>query len=238
MGGCARDALASPGVLWKGERGGLAFGGRRVVCTTYGFARVAGQVRLSVIHYVRPMQAFTAHILFPPLPRPIELAGWSFPVVVRPWLHHEHGGALRLDSNCWVKFRDGHDYSPGVLTARHAVRRTPKRSRTVVVNVSRRVPSGYLRRESVTMDAALIAVGSAVWGKRVEFPHSRVVGYKPVRLVTDQGQVDADVVEHSGFNGGAFLGAPGQDPLNGAFMFINRSAEARRLRVSCPRHGV
>ena len=70
-----------------------------------------------------------------------------------------------------------------------------------MVNVSRRVPSGFLRRESVTMDAALIAVESAVWGKRVEFPHSRVVGYKPVRLVTDQGLVDADVVEHSGFNG-------------------------------------
>ena len=47
------------GSYWTGERGGLAFGGRRVVCTTYGFARVTGQVRLSVIHYVRPMQAFT-----------------------------------------------------------------------------------------------------------------------------------------------------------------------------------
>jgi hypothetical protein len=76
------------------------------------------------------------------------------------------------------------------------------------------------------MDAAVIAVDQNDWGKKVRVPHSTVVGYKPVRLITGHATVDADIVEHSGFTGGTIPGAPGQEPLNGAFMILNRGLES------------
>ena len=55
------------------------------VITTFGFVHFGGQVRLSVIHYVAPPLVFAVSA-----PARIEIAGRSFPSVVRPWLPLAH----------------------------------------------------------------------------------------------------------------------------------------------------
>ena len=45
-------------------------------------------------------------------------------------------------------------------------------------------------------------------------PHSKVPGYKPIRLVTGHGTVNATIVEITGFVRGTFGGQPGQEPLH------------------------
>lgn len=196
------------------------------VLTTFGFVRMEGEVRLAIVHYVRLRAAFAMS-----RPTAVELMGWRFPVVVRPWLASGHDGAPRAsvsrspDGNCWVKFLgEGGDRRPGILTARHAIR--PENARqldSVVVDVARPVPRGRLQHESSKMDAAVIWIEESEWGSKTHTPHSKVVGYKPVRFVTGHGTTDADVVEHSGFLGATIPGQFGQEPLNGAFMILNKS---------------
>lgn len=75
------------------------------------------------------------------------------------------------------------------------------------------------------MDAAVVAVEEREWGRKVLTPHSTVVGYKPVRLITGHGSFDADIVEHSGFTGATIPGLPGEEPLTPVYMFLNKGLE-------------
>jgi hypothetical protein len=192
---------------------------RGTVLTTFGFAHVRDEVRLAVVHYLRPGAVF-----FATPQQPIKIGDWTFPVILRPWLPTEHSGYSELDGNCWVKFLDKEGIRrPGLLTARHALR--PKRARllgNVRVDASRRIPPGRLYSRSEKMDAAVIAIDERYWGDKEIRPHSRIVGYKPVRLIGSRETVDADIVEHSGLAGATIPGEPGQEPLNGAFMILNK----------------
>ena len=55
---------------------------RGTVLTTVGFIAMS-KVKLGVIHYLRPFQAFAAAVYHK---KYIEIAGEYFPVVIRPWL--------------------------------------------------------------------------------------------------------------------------------------------------------
>lgn len=72
------------------------------------------------------------------------------------------------------------------------------------------------------MDAAIIQVHPSAWGQKVLTPHSTVVGYKPIRLVTGRRTVDAIITEHSGFLMGTIPCNPGKEPLNAVYMFFNK----------------
>lgn len=194
----------------------------RAVLTTYGFVRTDAGVRLAVIHYLRPWAAFAAV-----RQQPIEIMGWSFPVIIRPWLPTRHGSTSRFDGNCWVKFLDDAGRrQPGILTARHALKpKGAKPRKRVRADVSRPAPRGSLYYQSGVMDAAVVAVEEREWGKKVLARHSTVVGYKPVRLVTGHGSVDADIVAHSGFTGATIPGLAGREPLNPVYMFLNKGLE-------------
>ena len=184
---------------------------RGTVLTTYGFVWLSGRVQLSVIYYLQPLAAFLARP-----PQPIKVGEESFPVIIRPWLAIGHSDGQGLDGNCWVTFPDGKgNRHPGVLTARHVVKQSLK--------VLRVVPRGRLRYESEKMDAAVIEVSQGDWGQKVPVQHSSVIGYKPVRLVSSQGMIDGNVVEHSDFGGGTIFAEPNKEPFAANHLLMNRS---------------
>jgi hypothetical protein len=191
--------------------------------TTFGFFWTPGGVRLGVIHYLDPSVAFEAS-----KPKPIEMMGWTFPVMIRPWLPTQHAGPRHLDGNCWVKFVDDSGVRQlGILTARHALIPGGTKSRAAVrFDVLRPTPPrGRVYRLSEKMDAALITIDKGQWDGKAAVQHSRVVGYKPIRLITGHGTVDADIVEHQGFAFASVPGEPGKEPLNAVHMFFNKSGE-------------
>jgi len=194
---------------------------RGTVLTTYGFVWIRGAIRLSVVHYLPLMTAFAARPQ-----KAIRLGNWEFPVVIRPWLPVQHRGLSAYDGNCWVKFvDDSGQRRPGVLTALHALEpRDAGLGIAVSVDVGRPVPPGVLRCSSAKMDAAVVEIEEHEWGSKVRAPHSTVVGYKPVRLMSRR-PVDADVVEHSGLMGATIPGQAGQEPLNAAYLILNGWAE-------------
>jgi len=71
------------------------------------------------------------------------------------------------------------------------------------------------------MDAAVVEVAEDGWEGSSPVSPSRVVGFKPVRLLGAAGPVEADVIEHSGFVGGAIPGEPGVEPLAGLVLLLN-----------------
>jgi hypothetical protein len=195
----------------------------RTALTTYGFFWTLEGVRLGVIHYLDPSVAFDANH-----PKPIEIMGWTFPVMIRPWLPTQHAGSSKLDGNCWVKFLDDNGVRQlGILTAGHVL--IPggiKRQAAVRFDVLRPTPpQGTIHRLSAKMDAALITIDEEEWGGKIAVKHSRVVGYKPIRLITGHGTVDADIVEHQGFAFATVPGESGKEPLNAVYMFFNNSGE-------------
>ena len=190
------------------------------VLITYGFVRFDSGVRLSVIHYCRVRDAFLIRRL-----EPIELGGHSFPVIVRPWcLCPQQGPASAGAGTCWVEFAEGNgSRCRGILTASHTVR--PKGAAPgaeVTLNVARPVPGGRLRLDSPQMDAAVIEVADDRWAGAHRVYASRVLGYKPVRLLGASRSVEADVVEHSGFVGGAIPGQLGVEPLTPTLLILNK----------------
>jgi serine/threonine protein kinase len=199
---------------------------RHTVLTTFGFFRTSQGERLGVIHYLQPWAAFIAR-----WPKPIKIMDYSFPIVLRPWLPTEHSGSKKhsgskeLDGNCWVKFHNvAGEVEQGILTARHAVK--PKRCGAPVnINVSRQPEAAILHYQSRVMDAALVCVDEKDWDGKVHVPHSKVVGYKPVCLVTGHGTIDADVVEHQGFTGATIPAERGKEPSNAVRLFLNRYGE-------------
>jgi hypothetical protein len=203
-------------------RAGDARAPSATVLTTYGFFRTPLGMRLGVIHYLQP-SAFSPAKL-----QPIEIMGWTFPVITRPWLPTQNGGPSRLDGNCWVKFADEKgEQKLGILTARHALKQgSAKRPSSVSFDVLRpKPPKGRVHRQSDKMDVALVAIDEDEWDGKVAAPHSRVVGFKPIRLITGHGTVDADIVEHQGFTFATIPSEPGKEPLNALYMFFNKSGE-------------
>jgi len=190
------------------------------VATTYGFVQVDGGVRLSVIQYFRVLGAFRV-----PRPDPIEIDGHRFPVIVRPWLPNpQQGGQMPGVGTCWVEFvTPSGARAPGILTASHTLRPArPSVGARVTLDVARDEPGGLLRFDSQQMDAAVIEVGPDEWrGKSPVYP-SRVLGFKPVRLLGAPGWIDADVVEHSGFVGGTIAGESRKEPLARTLLIFNR----------------
>lgn len=210
------------------------------VMTTYGFVRIGGTVRLSVVDYFRPVAAFRAR------PRPVEIGGWTFPVVVRPWLAIYHNSTPRNaqpnspsganvpsqshDGVCWVQFpSNGGAVREGILTARHVVMREGSTNEEAAVNEDAHIHSLWpvrhvqLRRVAKTVDVAVVEVDHAVWKARTPVAISTVVAYKPVRILGRTRVVDAEVKEHCGFSGGKMFAVPGQEPMQAAIMLLDKA---------------
>jgi hypothetical protein len=191
--------------------------------TTYGFVRTQLGIRLGVIHYVRPLTAFRLT-----LPRPIELAGWRFPVVIRPRLSLNDSGETPTDGNCWISYPTESGRANGLLVPSHALR--PKKAdvgEKVAVGVARQLGSGELVRRSDKMDAAVVDVASPTWRGECSAPPSSVIGFKPVRIIIGRGlYLDARVDEIRGFVSGEWSGRPGVDePSVAAEMLLSRSLQ-------------
>ncbi|MET4481616.1 hypothetical protein ABIB66_006176 [Bradyrhizobium sp. F1.13.3] len=185
--------------------------------TTIGFVSFGEQtLRLAIIYYLPPLRAFAA-VARRKLPHSIEVDGWCFPIVIRPWLPVRHGSA-RPSGNCWVRCRrDGYS----MLTARHAVR--PKKvGKSVKISVKRDPRRGRLLRASEKMDAAVIALPIGAWGGKKVAPPSSVIGFKPIRLLSSQGARDGQVIE---IPGSTIWAQQGQEPLNGNLLFFNPSLQ-------------
>ena len=73
------------------------------------------------------------------------------------------------------------------------------------------------------MDAALIDMSDGPRPDLVPAPHSRVVGFKPIRLCASRRPVNGSVVELLGFIGGDFTKDPGGEPELRALMGLNVS---------------
>jgi hypothetical protein len=186
----------------KGRRRG------RAKITTYGFARVGGEIRLAVIRY---LPAFT--LPSPEEREPVAVGPHRFPVVLRPWLACQQAGASagQQSNSCWVSFDADDGRRRGLLTALHALLPVgAERGHTVTVDALRNDPSGLLFRQSSVMDAALVNVADA--GACTTQPLSSIVGYKPVRLLGSSGPVDTDVIEFSGHVAATTLGVLEQEP--------------------------
>ena len=192
---------------------------RGTVMTTYGFVKLDRRIQLSVIQYVRPIDAFRQT-----RQPPIQVGDRSFPVVVRPWVAAQHStpGEWGI-GNCYVAFNNDSEPRLGVLTADHSVKpEDAQPGSDVTVSVNREPKSGVLRYRSKAMDAAVVEIG-ALPPKTQTVRNARVVGYKPVRLVTPRGSVEADVVEITGFVGATILGEPGREPGVAVKAVLNRA---------------
>ena len=191
-----------------------------LVQTTFGFAVSDSAVRLSVIHYVNPRRMFR---LRPP--QPVELAQKSFPTIVRPWLPVQQAARAPADTaqqhgNCWVALPVSEGGGTGLLTANHAVPRAAIGDR-VTASTRRNPPEGTLRLRSFVMDAAVLKVQAADVQSNSTATISRVMGLKPVRMVTGHGSLDADVVEVPSTRG-VILANPGSEPSQSARLRMNR----------------
>lgn len=171
-----------------------------------------GGLRLGVIYYLSPLRAFGA-VANRRLPPYIEIDGWQFPIIIRPWLPVRHGAVLS-SGNCWVRCPQGRS---SILTARHAVR--PKTlGKLVSIQVVRAPRRGRLLCASEKMDAALIALSENDWGGKKPVCPSSVIGFKPVRLLSSQGAKDGQVIE---VQGTTIWAQPGQEPLSSNLLFFS-----------------
>jgi hypothetical protein len=208
-----RRAHAWASRLDETVRANSHIGNRRgQVMVTFGFiSTIDAGIRLGIIFYLNPFRAFME--VAARRAASVEIEGWPFPIIVRPWLPIQHGSSASF-GNCWVSSPQGRW---GMLTARHAVR--PKTlGKSVSIKVRRAPSRGQLLRASVKMDAALIAVPKDDWGGKQPVSPSPVIGYKPVRLLSSLGPTDGQVVELSG---ATIWAQAGQEPLNGNLLFFN-----------------
>ena len=194
-------------------------GGPIPFLTTCGFVAFEQGVRLAVIQYFRLRDAFRIRS-----PKPIDLNGHSFHVIVRPWLPSPQQGNGRAGAGtCWIEFPFAiRGRGRGILTAGRAV--LPKGATTdaeVTLRVVRQEPRGRLKFASPRMDAAVIEVDPSQWGGTEQVDPSPVVGYKPVRLLAGSRSVEADVIEHSGFVGAMIPGRLGDEPLTPVLLILN-----------------
>ena len=93
----------------------------------------------------------------------------------------------------------------------------------VRTETSRTETAGTVRERSAIMDAALIEMNDDPRPDLAPAPHSRVVGFKPIRLCASRGPVNGSVIELLGFIGGDFTKRPGGEPELRAIMGLNVS---------------
>jgi hypothetical protein len=198
------------------------------VMTSVGFVQSRdNRAKLAVIHYFRPRQLFKA---LRTMPKSVPFAGESFLVVARPWQPVPHHGPSPAapkqdprgsDGHCWVTFgEEGERY--GVVTADHVLvpENAPIGSK-VRAETSRTETAGTVRKRSAIMDAALMEMNDDPRPDLAPAPHSRVVGFKPIRLCASRGPVNGSVIELLGFIGGDFTKRPGGEPELRALMVLN-----------------
>lgn len=193
---------------------------RGTILTSIGLVRFRDGIRLAVVHYL----ASTA-LLRPTNLRSVELYGWSFPVVARPWLPSRHIGSKTGDGHCWVRYFGTDQIGRyGVLTAGHVIPPNTELGEAVTIETSRCLLKGFLRRRSDKMDAALIEVDGASASDLYGVEASRVVGYKPVRFLPgyNRDKLEGDVTGFLGFAGPAYFRQDNGEPLQGAYMTMNR----------------
>jgi hypothetical protein len=196
--------------------------------TTVGFVSVGEKIQLGVVHYLYPLHAFvevTSHHRT----REIEVGGWSFPVVIRPWLPIRHSSD-RSFGNCWIKFSDESARRLAVLTAAHAL--GPKGASPgnwVSIHVLREPRSGRLIRTSEKMDAAIVEVELEDWDGETAVKPSSIFGYKPVLLLSSSGPQNGWIKEHTGQT---IFGQVGQEPLVSQFLFMDRFLQPGDSRLS------
>ena len=200
------------------------------VMTSVGFVQSRdNRAKLAVIHYFRPRRLFKA---LRTMPKSVPFAGESFLVVARPWQPVPHRGPSPAapkqdprgsDGHCWVTFgEEGERY--GVVSADHVLvpENAPIASK-VRAETSRTETAGTVRERSAIMDAALIEMNDDPRPDLAPAPHSRVVGFKPIRLCASRGPVNGSVIELLGFIGGDFTKDPGGEPELRALMGLNVS---------------
>lgn len=172
-----------------------------------------GPVKLSVIHYLPLFFAFYA---VAKQPSEIEIEGWKFPIVIRPWRPIKQSSTYS-SGNCWIKFSG---QRVGILTAAHAVR--PKRARPgswVRIDVRRTPRRGRLIEKSEKMDAAIIELQREKWDAKVAAKPSSIIGYKQIRLLSSSGPRDCWITE---IKGRTIDGSPGEEPLEGYYIMFNQ----------------
>lgn len=223
----ARATAWAEGLLAAANAASPARGMPAPVVTSVGFVQSRDDgAKLAVIHYFRPRQIFKALLT---MPKSVPFAGRSFPMVARPWQPVEHRSpspSRGSDGHCWVTFgKNGDRY--GVVTAAHVI--APEGAATgskVSANITRAGTSGSLRERSVIMDAALIDMSDHPRPDLISAPHSKVPGYKPIRLCTGREPVDGLVLELFGFIGGEFTRNPDGEPELRALMAFNVAGQA------------
>lgn len=196
----------------------------RTVLTTYGFVSFRAGIRLSVIHYLEPSAVFWLRRR----PTPARIAGNFFPVIIRPAAfmpmatRSRPRDSLSLRGNIWLRIHHKKSTKLGYLTARHAIKGA-NLGDVVKPQTYRLPPPGVLIHRSKVMDCAVVRTDFDP-GLDFKTVHpSPVLGYKPVRLITGKGDVEAHVVEHDGHvQGVIWRGSGRKEPRGSSVVILNR----------------
>jgi hypothetical protein len=197
----------------------------QTVLTTYGLVAFSAGIRLAVIHYLKPAAIFRMRRR----PADIVIDENDFPVVIRPASFVPMSSRVKLQhftppmkGNIWLKVSHRKSTKLGYLTAYHAVKRA-KIGSTVQPPTYRLPPPGILTHRSKVMDSVVVRThydsGSNFRPVRV----STVIGFKPVRLITGDREINAQVVEHDGHIHGVIRRSEGRlEPPGHAIIVLNR----------------
>jgi hypothetical protein len=183
--------------------------------STVGLVSTRTGVRLAVVDYYPP-----SRLLLAPRPSSVGVGGANFPIFARPWIPEPHSGSQIHDGHCWVEVDSEH----GILTARHVIR-PPNATvgSTVSIATKRKEVRGELTHTSQLLDVAVIKVTNLNSSPVGPYPFSSTVGFKRVRYITGDTQVEADITGMSGFQDAYyFKGSGGNEPLAPALMTLSR----------------
>jgi hypothetical protein len=127
-----------------------------------------------------------------------------------------------MRGNIWLRINHKKSTKLGYLTAGHAIKGA-KRGDVVKPETYRFPPPGVLIHRSKVMDCAVVRtdLDLSLDFKMVRL--STVIGYKPVRLITGKGDVEAQVVEHDGHVQGVIRWGKGrEEPRGSSVVILNR----------------
>jgi hypothetical protein len=196
----------------------------RTVLTTYGLVSFRAGIRLSVIHYLEPSAVFGLRRR----PAAARIAGDIFPVVIRPAVfvpmatRSRVRNSFSLRGNIWLKIQHGKSKKLAYLTADHAIKEA-ELGDAVKPETHRSPPSGVLIHRSKVMDSAVVRTDFDPGLDFKTIHPSSVIGYKPVRLITGKGDVEALIVEHGGhYNGAMWRGSSQEEPRGCAIVMVNQ----------------
>lgn len=196
----------------------------RTVLTAYGMVSFKDGIRLSIIHYLEPTAIFRLRRR----PRVAKINENEFPVVVRPAAFQAMsartnlGASSSLSGNIWLKIKYRKSSKLGYLTANHAVKGA-KRGGVFSPLTHRSPPPGVVTLRSKVMDSAVVRTDiDPGLDFRMVRP-SPVIGYKPVRLITERGEINAHVIAHSGHRYGVIpVSRFPEEPRAQVVIFLNR----------------